>query len=64
MWSMFFSCAIEITRSVELLVGLEHHFAGRRVDDVGGREGARERVVDHFDPVDVRPCGARQSRRS
>ena len=35
--STFFSCAIEMTRGVELLVGLEDHFAGRRIDDVGRR---------------------------
>ena len=54
MRSTFFSCAIEMTRGVERLVGLEDHFAGRRIDDVGGGERAFELGVGDLDRLDVR----------
>ncbi len=52
--STFFSCAIEMTRGVELLVGFENHLAGRRIDDVGGGERAFELGVRDLDRFDVR----------
>ena len=39
---------------LERLVGLEDHFAGRRVDDVGGGVGSFELRVGDFDGLDVR----------
>ena len=42
-----------MTRGVELLVGLEDHLAGRRVDDVGGGERAFELGVGDLDRLDV-----------
>ena len=37
----------------QLFVGLEQHLAGGRVDDVGGRKRAFQRVVDDLDGLDV-----------
>ena len=39
---------------LELLVGLENHFAGGRIDDVGGGVGAFELGVRDLDRFDVR----------
>ena len=39
---------------LERLVRLEDHFAGRRIDDVGGGEGAFELGVRDLDRLDVR----------
>ena len=52
--STFFSCAIEIDARRQLLVGLEDHLAGRRVDDVARGEGAFELRVGDLDGLDAR----------
>ena len=48
----------------QLLVGLEDHLAGRRIDDVGGGERAFELGVGDLDRLDVRPCLQRRDARS
>ena len=48
------------TRVGELLVGLEQHFAGRRIDDVRRGVRAFERFVGDLDRPRRRPCAGRR----